>query len=112
MGRERRADRRYEIMLDVRWTLIYRRRALDSGNGITVDVSSGGILFATDRELPLGREIELSISWPVLKNQKTPLRLNVKGYIVRATGQHVAVRINHYAFSSDTHAALQLVLRF
>lgn len=99
-------------MLNVRWTLIYRRRALDSGNGITVDLSSGGILFAADRELPLRREIELSISWPVLKNQKVSLRLNVKGHIVRATGQHVAVRINHYSFSSDTDAALQLAFRF
>ena len=66
IGGERRSDRRYDIALNVRWKLIRRRRVLDSGTGTTVDLSSGGLLFQTDRELPSGLNIELSIAWPVL----------------------------------------------
>jgi len=62
IGLERRSDRRYELALTVRWRVIRRRRVLDSGTGTTVDVSSGGLLLETGRELATGLMIELSIA--------------------------------------------------
>ena len=59
IGGERRTDRRYDINLNVRWKLIRRRRVLDSGTGKTLDVSSGGLLIETDRELPSGHRDDL-----------------------------------------------------
>lgn len=95
---ERRSDRRYDIALNVRWKLIRRRRVLDSGIGKTVDVSSGGLMFETDRELPSGLNIELSISWPVLLHNVAPLQLVVAGRVVRTVGQRVGVRMTQHEF--------------
>src|SRR5437870_3789431 len=84
IGGERRGDRRYDLSLNVRWKLIRRRRVLEMGAGITIDLSSGGILLETDRQLPIGLNVELSISWPVLLHNVAPLQLVVVGRVVRA----------------------------
>ena len=98
IGGERRTDRRYDLSLNVRWKLIRRRRVLDSGTGITIDVSSGGLLLETDRELPSGLNIELSISWPVLLHNVAPLQLVVAGRVVRTTGQRIGIRMTQHEF--------------
>jgi hypothetical protein len=98
IGGERRSDRRYDLTLNVRWKLIRRRRVLDSGTGKTVDVSSGGLLFETDRNLPSGLNIELSIAWPVLLHNVAPLQLVVAGRVVRTAGQRVGVRMTQHEF--------------
>ena len=46
---DRREDRRYQLQLECKWKLIRRRRVLDTGTGLTVDVSSGGLLFEIGR---------------------------------------------------------------
>src|SRR5437868_530520 len=84
IGGDRRTDRRYDITLELRWKLVRRRRVLDTGTGTTLDLSSGGILFESERQLPAGAHIELSISWPVLLHNVAPLQLVVMGRVVRA----------------------------
>ena len=95
---DRRSDRRYDIALDLRWKVIRRRRVLDAGTGTTLDLSSGGILFETDRQLPTGLNVELAISWPVLLHNVAPLQLVVTGRIVRASGRRTAVRMMQHEF--------------
>jgi len=95
---DRRSDRRYDIALDLRWKVIRRRRVLDAGTGTTCDLSSGGILFETDRQLPTGLNVELSISWPVLLHNVAPLQLVVTGRIVRASGRRTAIRMMQHEF--------------
>src|SRR4051812_15787353 len=79
---DRREDRRYPIPLEVNYKLIRRKRVLGSGVGRTIDLSSGGILFEADRQLPLGLNLELSIEWPALLHDIAPMRLQVTGRIV------------------------------
>ncbi len=98
IGVERRADRRYELALTVRWKLIRRRRVVDSGTGTTVDVSSGGLLLETDRQLSSGANIEISIAWPALLHNVAPLQLLVTGRVVRAEGRRAAVRMTQHEF--------------
>ena len=98
IGGERRTDRRYQIPLDLRWKLIRRRKVLHNGDGITVDLSSGGILFDARRSLPVGLDVELSISWPVLLNDVAAMQLVVSGRIVRSTGTTVAIRMTQHEF--------------
>lgn len=95
---ERRGDRRYSLLLDLRWKLIRRRKVLDAGTGRTMDLSSGGILFDAGRHLPAGLNIELSISWPALLHNVAPMQLTVSGKIVRAHGTLVGVRIAQHEF--------------
>jgi hypothetical protein len=95
---DRRADRRYEIQLDVKWKLIRRRRVLDAGTGQTIDMSSGGILFDAGRHLPEGLNVELSITWPVLLHNIAPMQLMASGRIVRSSGKKVAIQTTAHEF--------------
>jgi hypothetical protein len=94
----RRRDKRYEIELDTRWKLIRRKKVLYDGVGHTVDLSSGGILIEADRPLPVGLNLEMSIAWPVLLHNVSPLQLVVSGKIVRSNGKMVAVRMIQHEF--------------
>lgn len=98
---DRRRDRRYRINLDLKWKLIRRRRVLDTGVGQTVDLSSGGILFDPGRALPVGLNVELAISWPVLLRNEAPMQLIVSGRIVRATQNTIAVAMVQHEFRTS-----------
>jgi len=95
---DRRGDRRYEIRLDTRWKLVRRRKVLETGLGRTLDFSSGGVLFEPGRTLPVGLNVELSISWPVLLHNVAPLQLVVCGRIVRSNGNRTAIRMVQHEF--------------
>jgi hypothetical protein len=95
---DRRADRRYELQLDVKWKLIRRRRVLDTGTGQTIDMSSGGVLFDAGRHLPEGLNVELSITWPVLLHNVAPMQLMASGRIVRANGKKIAIQTTAHEF--------------
>ena len=95
---DRRFDRRYRIDLDLRWKLIRRRKVRDTGTGRTIDLSSGGILFDATRPLPVGMNVELSISWPVLLHNVAPMQLVITGRIVRTAGSHTAIHMTEHEF--------------
>jgi hypothetical protein len=102
---ERREDRRYDIQLELRWKLIRRRRVIDTGTGRTLDLSSGGIMFETGRDLPAGLNVELSITWPVRLHNVAPLQLIVSGRIVRTGGGWAAIRTVQHEFRTMGVAA-------
>lgn len=104
---DRRQDRRYDLRLNMRWKLIRRRRVLDTGAGQTVDLSSGGLCFETERPLPLGLNVELSISWPVMLHDVAALQLVVYGKIVRSNGKRTGIIMNQHEFrtAGNTTAA-------
>jgi hypothetical protein len=95
---ERRFDRRYQLQLELRWKLIRRRKLQDTGVGRTIDLSSGGIMFDATRPLPVGLNVELSVSWPVLLHNVAPMQLVICGRIVRASGSHAAVQVTQHEF--------------
>jgi hypothetical protein len=95
---DRRVDRRYDLKLELRWKLIRRQRLLDGGSGTSVNLSSGGILFDAGRPLPLGFNVQLSISWPVLLHNIAPLQLIVSGRIKRVSGNCAAVQMMQHEF--------------
>jgi hypothetical protein len=102
---ERRSDRRYDLSLELRWKLIRRRRVLDTGTGTTLDVSSGGILFQTDRPIPNGGSLEVSISWPARLHNVAPMQLVVSGRVVRGGGGKAAIRMIQHEFRTSRHSA-------
>jgi len=94
----RRLGKRYAVQLPLLWKLIRRRKLLMSGAGDTIDLSSTGIMFDAGRPLPSGLDVELSITWPVLLNDESPMQLAVSGRIVRCNGNTVALRIVQHEF--------------
>jgi hypothetical protein len=51
------------------------------GHGETVNISSKGILFVTDRVLALGRKVEVLVDWPVKLNEQVGLKFIVLGKV-------------------------------
>ena len=98
---DRRDDRRYEINLELRYRLVRRKKVLETGVGRTLDLSSGGILLEADRPLPVGLNLEISITWPVLLHNVAPLQLSVSGRIVRSEGNRVAIRMVQHEFRTQ-----------
>jgi len=95
---DRRSDRRYPLLLGLRWKLIRRKRVLDTGIGSTLDLSRGGIRFESDRPLPEGFNVELAVSWPVLLHNVAPMQLVVQGRIVRSESGRIAIRMSEHEF--------------
>jgi len=98
---DRRLDRRYDLRLTVRWKLVRGKRILETGKGTTLDLSSSGVLFETDRQLPSGGNIELSICWPVLLHNVAPLQLVISGRVVRVAGSRTAIRMTQHEFRTS-----------
>lgn len=98
IGGERREDRRYDMQLDLRWKLVRRRRVIDNGVGYTLDISSGGIRFQAGRELPVGLNVELAVSWPVRLHNVAPMQLAIQGRIVRSADGWAAIRTVQHEF--------------
>ena len=90
---ERRQRRRYPIFA--------RSECILAGNRVqatTLDISSGGVFLKTDRLLPVGKRIQVFINWPVLLDQRCPLRLVITGRVLRSDEAGDAVGKLRYDF--------------
>ena len=77
-----------------------------AGSGRTVNISSGGVLFTTQSHLREGDEVELAISWPVLLNNLTPIKLVATGRLIRSDDACAAMRIKKYEFRTRGFSSL------
>ncbi len=68
-----------------------------TARGITVDMSSGGVLVATEMEIAVGSPVEVFIQLPVTLDG-CGLQLVVKGEVVRSRGLMTAIRRQRYEF--------------
>jgi hypothetical protein len=97
-GNERRAADRFPIERDVRFRMLSKKSGEDSGLGKTINISSTGVLFTTDKLLIPGRRLEVSINWPAQLNNQCALKLVARGRIVRFDQGKVAMEIQQYEF--------------
>src|SRR5215469_15701002 len=99
---DRREDRRYRLRLNCKWKLVHDNRVVAAGTGATVDLSSGGVLFDAQQQLPHGLDVELAINWPVKLLNIHPMQLVVRGPIVRAHKHMTAIRTRFHEFRTQT----------
>lgn len=99
--RDQRLHRRYPITLDVEYKLPRKDRVALHGFGKTLNISSGAILLSVDDTLPIGVVIELAVNWPFLLQGFCPLKLKIRGRIVRSEAKEVAVEIHHHEFRTS-----------
>jgi hypothetical protein len=83
-----------------------------SGTGKTVNMSRGGGLLAIDRILPRGLNVEVEVDWPVELSDRIPVKLVIRGKIIRSKTNGIAlvgVMIASYEFHtvSDQSAAFE-----
>jgi len=94
---ERRASQRYSIERSLRYRMRGIRPAL-AGTGMTVNMSSNGVLFMADQPLPPGKPVVLEINWPVLLNESRPLKLVTRGRIIWCDSISAAMHIEGWEF--------------
>ena len=95
---DQRQHRRYPIELDAEFELLHKGRVELAGYARTLNISSGGVLFSSKHSLPAGGFIKLALNWPFLLEGVCPLRLVVRGRIVRSDGNRIAVQTEHHEF--------------
>jgi hypothetical protein len=90
---ERRQRQRYPIFARSEYILAGNR-----AQATTLNISSGGVFLKTDQLLPVGERIQVFINWPVLLDQRCPLRLLMTGRVLRSDEAGAAVRTLRYDF--------------
>jgi hypothetical protein len=103
---DRRATGRFPVREAVRYRLLHSKSERVTGAGVTVNFGSGGILFTTQEKLPMGRIMELSVSWPARLGGICPLQFVATGRVVRSADDSAAVRIERYEFKTRSTIGL------
>jgi PilZ domain len=97
---ERRKSNRYPIRMKLRFTVPRPQgggpRVIRSGRSI--DISRHGILFTFPEPLTVGQMMEGSIFWPVPRAGGIPVKLEVKGAVVRSESGRIALQIARHEF--------------
>jgi hypothetical protein len=97
---DRRNAERFPIEREIRYKLLRHEGGKEEGVGKSINISSAGILFTTDRHLRPGSDIEVTVSWPVLLTADLHLRLVALGRVVRSEEGTAAMEISRYEFRS------------
>ncbi len=99
---ERRRSSRFPIEREVRYKTLNQRAETLAGNGKTLNISSSGVLFTSDHDLPIGTRLEVSISWPAQLNEKCLLNLVARGRVTRHNKGQLALQIQQYEFRTQS----------
>ncbi len=102
---DRRAADRFPIEREIRFKILSKKSGDEAGTGKTINISSTGILFTTDKLLIPGRRLELSVAWPAQLNDKCSLKLWACGRVVRFEQGRAAVEIQKHEFRTSAKAA-------
>jgi hypothetical protein len=95
---EQRSHQRYPIELEVEYRMVAKGQSEHVGSGKTRNISSGGVLIDALGSPPAGGSIELMLSWPFLLEGVCPLKLVMRGRIVRSDVRGVAIQSNFHEF--------------
>jgi hypothetical protein len=101
---ERRSKRRFVMEREIRYRVLDQDQIVAAGCGKTYNLSSGGVAFAADRDLPMGACIEISIAWPALLENRCPLQLIGFGRVLRSAQGRTATTIEQYEFRTLSRA--------
>ena len=105
---ERRGADRFPLEREMRYKILSKRLGHEQGSGKTMNMSSSGILFATDGTLLPGKKVEIAISWPAQLDNHCALKLVTRGRIVRVGQGCAAIEIQQYEFRTMGNAGLTL----
>jgi PilZ domain-containing protein len=97
---DRRDTIRFPVRQELKYKILPSKATASSGNGHTINMGSGGILFTTEEKLPLGRQVEISVNWPARLDGTCPLKFVATGHVIRSDANQAAVRIERYEFKT------------
>src|ERR1700749_4841238 len=109
---ERRNKMRFPMNREVRFKLLEGDRIVSAGLGTTSNLSSSGVAFDSETDLPDGSFIELSISWPALLNDICPMRLIVFGRVIRGAEDTKVCSVEKWEFRTQSrHVNVNMPMR-
>ena len=94
---ERRSTVRYPIILNARYQALKKRSHIE-GAGKTIDMSSRGLWVVSERSVPLGVRLIVTLDWPALLDNATELLLVAFGQVVRSREEGFALELSRYEF--------------
>jgi hypothetical protein len=97
-AKERRSKHRFDMQREMRYKITGDGMPSAAGTGQTINMCSGGVAFAAEHKIQAGSFVELSINWPVLLDDRCPMRLIVFGRVLRVSGQKAVCSIDKYEF--------------
>jgi hypothetical protein len=103
---ERRRSSRFPIEREIRYKTLNQRTEVLAGSGKTLNISSSGVLFTTDHDLPVGTRLEVSISWPAQLNERCLLNLVARGRVTRNFNGQSALQIQQYEFRTQSRPGM------
>ena len=92
---EQRKHQRFELRLPFE---VVTNGSRSKVRGETKNVSSAGVLFTTDSQLPLGESIEYMITFPRTPGARKDVRLRCVGKVIREDTQSFAASLERYEF--------------
>jgi hypothetical protein len=98
---DRRQHQRFRIAAPALYEIQGIRR-----QAICADISSGGVLLKTDRVFPFDQRVRLWIDWPVILDNRCPLRLVIAGKTIRSDLTGTAISISRYEFKIRPRGAV------
>ena len=97
---ERRSKARFPLRLSVKYRILSGGPSL-IGAGRTVNMSSNGLLIATEEAMVrTGSRLQLTVDWPFLLHGITPLQLIVSCRVTRCLREAFAVKLDQYQFKT------------
>ncbi len=99
-----RTSRRFPLRLAIRYRWLGSSAGSDWANSESLNISSSGLLFKTSGALSPGQAVEAFIAWPVWLDRLNviPLKLVIRGPVVRNVGDQSAIRFERYEFKTAT----------
>jgi DNA-binding NarL/FixJ family response regulator len=97
-GADRRTNARFPCRLAVSYQALEHPFLSGVAVSETLNISSKGMLFATDEPLQAGQLLQVSVDWPARLENQVPLKLVAEGRIVRNANGQAAMRIDKYEF--------------
>lgn len=99
-----RSSRRFPISMSLEYQLnsSHKASAKGWGRGMTINLSSSGVLFESQQVLPVGRRLNLFLDWPVRRDYQVDMVLFILGRIVHRSGTSVGVEILKYEFRAGS----------
>jgi CheY-like chemotaxis protein len=97
-GPDRRTNARFPCRLAVSYQALEHPFLSGVSTSETLNISSKGLLFATEEALQPGQLLQVSVDWPARLENQIPLKLVAEGRIVRNSNGLAAMRIDKYEF--------------
>jgi hypothetical protein len=104
---ERRSNRRYPLQLNLRFRSTHGKFMV-AGDGRTLNISSAGLLIASPMDVEKGLRLRVTVEWPWLLDETTPLQLVAESRVVRTHEAAFAVTLERYQFRTAGRRAKQV----